>query len=152
LNLESWPILNLATWFGLHTLFARVDERHAFGMVLQAPVLTTLNVVSLILSITTMIAIFRFRVGMIRTLFGCSAAGLLIGLFSGDGDAVKLAQTLKAALASSNTPLIEPPVSTPPAIDLDTAELEKTLGYKVKPMAASTNSTYRGRRPLWRGA
>ena len=51
---------------------------------------------------------------------------------SGDGDAVKLAQTLKAALASSHTPLAEPPASAPPPIDLDTAALEKTLGYKGK--------------------
>jgi hypothetical protein len=51
---------------------------------------------------------------------------------SGDGDAVKLAPTLKAALASSHTPLAEPPASTPPAIDLDAAALETTLGYKGK--------------------
>jgi chromate transporter len=73
-------ILNLAIWFALHTLFAQVDERHAFGMVLQAPVLTTLNVASLILSIAAMVAIFRFKVGMIPTLLGCSVAGLLLNI------------------------------------------------------------------------
>ena len=73
-------ILNLAIWFALHTLFAQVDERHAFGMVLQVPVLTTLNVASLGLSIAAILALFRFHVGMIPTLVGCSAAGILIYL------------------------------------------------------------------------
>jgi chromate transport protein ChrA len=57
-------ILNLAIWFALHTLFGQVDEQHAYGMVLQVPVLTTLNVASLVLSIAAMIAIFRFKAGM----------------------------------------------------------------------------------------
>jgi len=73
-------IFNLAIWFALHTLFSQVDERHAFGMVLQAPVLTTLNVASLVLSVAAILALFRFHVGMISTLLGCSAAGILIYL------------------------------------------------------------------------
>lgn len=73
-------ILNLAIWFALHTLFGQVDERHAFGMVLQVPVLSTINVASLILSIVAMLALFRFKVGMITTLLGCSAAGILMYL------------------------------------------------------------------------
>jgi chromate transporter len=71
-------ILNLAIWFGLHTLFAQVDERHAFGMVLHAPLLTTLNIASLVLSIAAMLALFRFKVGMVPTLFGCSVAGVIL--------------------------------------------------------------------------
>lgn len=47
------------------------------------------------------------------------------------GDPVKLAQTLHAALSLSKTPLSAPPApASPPAIDLDTAALEKTLGSK----------------------
>jgi hypothetical protein len=47
------------------------------------------------------------------------------------GDPVKLAQTLHAALSLSKTPLSAPPApASPPAIDLDTAALEKTLGFK----------------------
>jgi chromate transporter len=73
-------ILNLAIWFGLHTLFGQVDERHAYGMTLQVPVLNTLNVASLLLSAVAMTALFRFKVGMIPTLLGCSIAGIAIHL------------------------------------------------------------------------
>ena len=48
------------------------------------------------------------------------------------GDPVKLAKTLRAALALSKTPLTQPAGASPPApaIDLDTATLDKTLGFK----------------------
>jgi chromate transporter len=41
-------------------------------------VLTTLNVASLVLSIAAMIAIFRFKAGMIQTLLACSVAGVIL--------------------------------------------------------------------------
>ena len=51
----------------------------------------------------------------------------------GSGDPVKFAKTLNAALALSKTPLnAVPPPSPPPAVDLDTASLEKILGAKSK--------------------
>jgi chromate transporter len=71
-------ILNLAIWFALHTLFGQVDEQHAYGVVLQVPALRTLNVASLVLSIAALIAIFRFKAGMIQTLLACSAAGIIL--------------------------------------------------------------------------
>jgi chromate transporter len=69
-------ILNLAIWFGLHTLFGQVDERHVHGLILQAPILDSLNVPALLLSAAAMLALFRFKVGMIPTLIGCSIAGI----------------------------------------------------------------------------
>lgn len=49
----------------------------------------------------------------------------------GHGDPVKLARTLHAALSLSKTPLDQPASTAPPAaIDLDTAAIEKTLGFK----------------------
>ena len=49
----------------------------------------------------------------------------------GHGDPIKLANTLHAALALSKTPLSQAAaVTPPPALDLDTASLEKTLGFK----------------------
>jgi hypothetical protein len=51
---------------------------------------------------------------------------------SGHGDAVKMADALRDALALSKTPLNPPaPASTPPpAIDLDTAQLDQIMGAK----------------------
>jgi hypothetical protein len=50
----------------------------------------------------------------------------------GNGDPVKLAAVLHAALAESKTPLTAAPAAPtpPPAIDLDTAALDQTLGAK----------------------
>jgi hypothetical protein len=49
----------------------------------------------------------------------------------GHGDPVKLAASLHSALALSKTPLSPPAAATPPpALDLDTASIEKTLGFK----------------------
>jgi hypothetical protein len=48
----------------------------------------------------------------------------------GHGDPVKLASTLRSALALSKTPLSQPASATAPSLDLDTAALEKTLGFK----------------------
>jgi hypothetical protein len=49
----------------------------------------------------------------------------------GHGDAAKLAESIRSALALSKTPLTQsPPASPPPAVELDTAALEKILGAK----------------------
>jgi Domain of Unknown Function (DUF1259) len=49
----------------------------------------------------------------------------------GHGDPVKLATALHAALAESKTPLTPPaPPAQPPAIDLDTAQLDQIIGAK----------------------
>jgi Domain of Unknown Function (DUF1259) len=50
----------------------------------------------------------------------------------GHGDPVKLAETLHAGLTLSKTPLSQTPPSASPAaaLELDTASLEKALGYK----------------------
>jgi chromate transporter len=70
-------ILNLAVWFAIHTLFGHVDEFHpGLGLRLQVPVFATISIGTLVLAVGAMLALFRFKVGMIPTLAGCSAAGV----------------------------------------------------------------------------
>lgn len=76
-------ILNLSIWFALHVLFAEVRQIRAYGMELDVPVLSTVNVASLLLTLAAMIAVFRYKVGMIQVIAACSAAGLLYGFATG---------------------------------------------------------------------
>ncbi|MDB5649995.1 MAG: crpA [Hyphomicrobiales bacterium] len=71
-------ILNLAVWFAIHTTFSSVVTIRRFGLSMQWPDFTTLNPIALVLSIAAALAIFQFKAGMIQTLAGCSAAGLLL--------------------------------------------------------------------------
>jgi len=48
----------------------------------------------------------------------------------GHGDPVKLATAIRTALAESKTPLAAPTPGTPPAIDLDTAQIDQIIGAK----------------------
>jgi biotin operon repressor len=48
----------------------------------------------------------------------------------GHGDPVKMATAIRTALAESKTPLTAPTPGTPPAIDLDTAQIDQILGAK----------------------
>ncbi|AVA38386.1 chromate efflux transporter [Cupriavidus metallidurans] len=73
-------ILNLAIWFAIHTLFAQVNVKHSLGMTLQIPVLSSLDLWSLLLSAAAMLALFRFKLGMMSTLAGCCLAGIIIHL------------------------------------------------------------------------
>jgi Domain of Unknown Function (DUF1259) len=50
---------------------------------------------------------------------------------AGHGDPVKLATAIREALAASKTPGVLPtPASAPPAVDLDTAQLDQIIGVK----------------------
>jgi len=51
----------------------------------------------------------------------------------GHGDPVKIAQTIRTALAESKTPPAAPPPATQPPIDLDTAQLDQIIGVKGQP-------------------
>jgi uncharacterized protein DUF1259 len=48
----------------------------------------------------------------------------------GHGDPVKMAATIREALTASKTPLDSPAAAAPPAIDLDTAQLDQIIGAK----------------------
>jgi chromate transporter len=69
-------ILNLSVWFGLHVVFAEVAEYAAFGLRLLVPRWETINLASLILTTGALVAMLRFKVGMIPTLTVTAALGM----------------------------------------------------------------------------
>ncbi|MDP3173924.1 MAG: chromate efflux transporter [Phenylobacterium sp.] len=73
-------ILNLAVWFALHVLFREVRPAAAAGLALETPVLSSLNVASLVLTLAAAVAVFRFKVGVICVLLACAAASVLYHL------------------------------------------------------------------------
>jgi chromate transporter len=71
-------ILNLAVWFAVHTVFREATPLHAYGLAFDAPVLASVDGFALALSVGAVIAIFRFKVGMLPTLAGACAAGIVL--------------------------------------------------------------------------
>jgi chromate transporter len=69
-------VLNLAIWFALHTIFREVRPVHTYGFAFDMPLPASVEPWALALSIAAMVAIFRFKVGMITTLLACSAVGI----------------------------------------------------------------------------
>jgi chromate transporter len=73
-------ILNLAIWFAIHTVFRETMPVRGYGLTFAAPKLDSVDPWALALSAAAMIAIFRFRMGMLPTLAACSAVGILLYL------------------------------------------------------------------------
>lgn len=73
-------ILNLAIWFGIHVIFAEVEERHALGARLLIPNLASVDLLALLLAVGAMIAIFKFKVGMLKVLGACALIGVMASL------------------------------------------------------------------------
>jgi chromate transporter len=73
-------VLNLAIWFAIHTVFRETWPVRGVGLSFDAPVLASVDLWALLLSAAAVIAMFRFKVGMIPTLAACSAAGIALYL------------------------------------------------------------------------
>jgi chromate transporter len=73
-------ILNLAIWFALHAVFRQVTPVRAYGLSFDMPVIGSVDPWALALSLAAVVAILRFRVGMITTLIACTAAGIALHL------------------------------------------------------------------------
>ena len=73
-------ILNLATWFALHTWFRTTHPIPGLApyLALEIPDPTSLDPYALALSAAAILAIFRFKAGMIQTLLACAAGGILL--------------------------------------------------------------------------
>jgi chromate transporter len=76
-------VLNLALWFALHVLFGELRDVQAYGMNVEVPVWHTIDIAALLLTAAALLAVFRFRIGMIKVLSACSAAGILYYLAAG---------------------------------------------------------------------
>ena len=76
-------ILNLAVWFALHVLFAETTPWQGLGLTLDVPRLASLDLPSLVLTLGAILAVFRFKAGMIPVLAGCSILGVLYHLAAG---------------------------------------------------------------------
>jgi chromate transporter len=76
-------ILNLAIWFALHVIFRALTPVRAGGLSFDMPVAASLDIWALLLALAAVIAMFRFRIGAIPTLIGCSAAGIALYLLGG---------------------------------------------------------------------
>jgi chromate transporter len=70
-------ILNLAIWLALHTLFGQVTVSHAFGATVTMPVLRSVNGPALAIALGAMVAIFRFRAGVLTVLAASCLAGIV---------------------------------------------------------------------------
>ncbi len=68
-------VLNLALWFAAHVLFAEIDEIAVFPLRLVVPVWQTVDPGALALAVAALIALVRFRAGMIPTLAASAALG-----------------------------------------------------------------------------
>lgn len=73
-------ILNLAVWFALHVLFTAVREIAIGWVRLDVPQLASMDFAALALTAIAIVALFHFELGMIVTLAGCAAAGVIYGL------------------------------------------------------------------------
>jgi chromate transporter len=71
-------ILNLAIWFALHVLFARVGEMQAGPFTVALPEWATLDPAALALALVSAILLFRFNAGTFATLAICGAAGMVL--------------------------------------------------------------------------
>ncbi|MGE0280056.1 MAG: chromate efflux transporter [Rhizobiaceae bacterium] len=69
-------IVNLAVWFALHFLFAQVETWRGFGMTLDVPVWTSINLSALVLTVLSILAIFVMRLPMLAVLGGSAVLGL----------------------------------------------------------------------------
>jgi chromate transporter len=74
-------VLNLAVWLALNTIFGSLRDVYFYGAHLQIPFLKTINTPSLFIAVFAMLAIFRFKLSVIKTI-GCSVGlGVIYNLF-----------------------------------------------------------------------
>jgi len=71
-------ILNLAIWFALHSLFAEVRPVEWGLLDFELPVMGSIKVPALMLTLAALFAMFRLKLSALWVLAGCAAAGMLV--------------------------------------------------------------------------
>jgi len=69
-------ILNLAVWFAVHVVFERVSELHFGPLRLILPDPASLDVLSGLLAVASLVAMLRLKLGMMPTLLAAATTGL----------------------------------------------------------------------------
>ncbi len=75
-------VLNLAVWFSLNVVFGVVNEVHVGALRLYIPDFATLDLAALVIAAGAFVALFRFKLGMLRTLGLSTAVGLVYYLLA----------------------------------------------------------------------
>jgi chromate transporter len=73
-------VLNLAIWFAIHTIFRQVVPFAAGPLRFEMPVISSVDLWALLLSAASIIAVIRFKAGMLTTLAASSGAGVVLYL------------------------------------------------------------------------
>jgi chromate transporter len=69
-------VLNLAVWFALHTLFAKVEPRHYGPLKLEVPEWGSVNPGACVIAALALGLTFYLKKGMVLTLSACAALGV----------------------------------------------------------------------------
>lgn len=71
-------VLNLAVWFAIHTIFARVTEFRLAPIRVEVPVLRSVSLPPLMFTVAALIAVFRFKAGPLAVIAvaACGASAL----------------------------------------------------------------------------
>jgi chromate transporter len=71
-------ILNLAIWFAIHVLFAKIGEVAAGPVTLAWPEWSTISPAALVLALLSAVMLLRFKAGIFATLAICGALGMAV--------------------------------------------------------------------------
>ena len=73
-------ILNLAIWFAIHTIFRQTVPVRVYGFAFDLPTPASVDPWALLLCAGAVLAIFRFKAGLLQTLAASAAAGVALYL------------------------------------------------------------------------
>ncbi len=71
-------VLNLAVWFAIHTIFGNVARFTAGPIHFDLPLIASVDLWALAISVAAIVAMFRLKVGIFQVLGGASVAGIAL--------------------------------------------------------------------------